>query len=174
MMNRQTNLILALTFLIALGTASTASADGSVFLGTNFPTGDFNTVAEAGVSLGGYYTADLSPIVDFGGFISYNDFSFFTDLLPIIGELFGESANTWEFHALGQIKFLFLKGFLGLGLANYTGLDDNLESTRKTRFSWQGGLAVQFLVLEARLGFHQIPLDNGSANWVNLSLGVVF
>ena len=50
------------------------------------------------------------------------------------------------------------KGFLGLGFANYKGADVdqnlNVESSRKTDFSWQLGVAMDIAVLEGRLGYH--------------------
>jgi hypothetical protein len=114
------------------------------------------------------------PIVDIGGLVAYNDWS--TDLSGAVDgkDPFGGSINAWEFHALGQVKVIFLKGFLGLGFANYKGIDDNDESTRKTDFSWQVGAAMSFLMLEGRLGYHQIPVDGGSINWVKLSVGLAF
>jgi len=174
MITRKNSLLLVMTFLVALGSASTASAGGSIFVGANFPTGGFGDNAKTGWSAGGYYTIDLLPIVDIGGLVAYNDWS--TDLGDVAEDLdpFGGSINAWEFHALGQVKVIFLKGFLGLGFANYKGLGDDGGSTRKTDFSWQVGAAMSFLMLEGRLGYHQIPVDGGSINWVKLSVGLTF
>ena len=174
MFHRKNSLVLAMTLLVVMGAASVASAGGSIFAGANFPTGGFGDGAKTGWTAGGYYTADLMPIVDIGGLIAYNDWS--TDLSGVAENLdpFGGSINAWEFHALGQLKVAILKGFLGLGFANYKGLDDNLESSRKTDFSWQLGLSANIAVLEGRLGYHQIPVDGGSINWVKLSVGLTF
>jgi len=174
MFNRKNNVLLVMTLLIALGTASAASAGGSIFVGANFPTGGFTDAAKTGFTAGGYYVADLMPIVDLGGLVAYNDFSTKLGDVPELGDAFGSSLNAWEIHALGQLKFLMLKGFLGLGFANYSGLDENLESSRQTDFSWQMGLAANIAILEARLGYHQIPVDGGSINWMKLTVGLTF
>ena len=174
MIIRNKHLILTLTFLVVLGAASTASAGGSIFAGVDFPTGGFDDAAKTGWTAGGYYTADLMPIVDIGALVAYNDFSTSFNDVPVLGDAFGSSINAWEFHALGQLEFLFLHGFLGLGFANYSGLDDNLESSRETAFSWQVGISMELLMLEARLGYHQIPIDDGSLNWMALTVGLTF
>jgi hypothetical protein len=174
MFNRK--VILPLVLILALCGASTALAGGSIFAGVDFPTGGFGDDAKTGWTVGGYYTADLMPIVDIGGLLAYNDFSTSLDS-DIIENALGGSINAWEFHALGQLKFLMLKGFLGLGFANYKGLNDdltNLKSERKTDFSWQIGLSMDIAILEARLGYHQIPVDGGSINWMALTVGLKF
>jgi hypothetical protein len=172
MFHRKNSLLLVMTLLVALGAASSASAGGSIFLGANFPTGGFSDGAKTGWSAGGFYTADLMPIVDIGGLVAFNDWS--TDYSGVGADPFGGSINAWEFHALGQLKVAIFKGFLGLGVANYKGLDGNGGNTRKTDFSWQAGVAANILMLEGRLGYHQIPVDGGSINWVQLSVGLVF
>ena len=175
MFHRKSSLLLTMIILLTLGTASAASAGGSIFLGANFPTGGFADGAKTGWSAGGYYTADLMPIVDIGALVAYNDWS--TDAGAIAqgdADPFGGSIDAWEVHALGQLSFLMLKGFLGLGIANYKGLDDVGASSRETAFSWQLGLSANLAMLEARLGYHQIPVDGGSINWMKLSIGLVF
>jgi len=161
--------------LLTLGTASAATAGGSIFVGADFPTGGFGDGAKTGWSAGGYYTLDLIPIVDIGGLVAYNDWSTdFTSTNQIKTDPFGGSINAWEIHALGQLKVAIFKGFLGLGLANYKGLDGKGGSSRKTDFSWQLGIAANIAMLEGRLGYHQIPVDGGSINWVKLSVGLNF
>lgn len=166
-------IVLPLILILALGAASTASAGGSIFAGVDFPTGGFGDDAKTGWTAGGYYTADLMPIVDIGGLIAYNDFS--TSIGDVgLDNALGGSINAWEFHALGQLSFLMLKGYLGLGLANYNSVDENLESSRETDFSWQLGVSMNILMLEGRLGYHQITLDDGSINWMALTVGLKF
>ena len=175
MFHRKSSLLLTMIILLTLGTASAASAGGAIFLGANFPTGGFADGAKTGWSAGGYYTADLMPIVDIGGLVAYNDWS--TDAGAIAQgatDPFGGSINAWEIHALGQLKVAVFKGFLGLGLANYKGLNDMGESSRETAFSWQLGMAANIAMLEGRLGYHQIPVDGGSINWVKVSVGLNF
>lgn len=164
----------ALVLVLALGAASTASAGGSIFAGANFPTGGFGDGAKTGWNLGGYYTFDAMPIVDIGALVAYSDFS--TDLgdFPKLDEALGGSINVWEFHALGQLKFLMLKGFLGLGLGSYKDVNELFESERKTDFSWQIGLSMDIAMLEGRLGYHQIPVDESSINWMSLTIGLKF
>ena len=170
-------IVLPLILILSLGAASAASAGGSIFAGVNFPTGGFGDDAKTGWTGGAYYTADLMPIVDIGGLLAYNNFS--TSLTDVdLENALGGSIDAWELHALGQLNFMMLKGFLGLGLANYKGIDvnqdNNLESSRETDFSWQIGLAMKIAVLEARLGYHQIPVDGGSINWMKLTVGLGF
>ena len=169
MFNRKNNVLLVMTLLIALGTASTATAGGSIFAGANFPTGGFGDNAKTGFTAGGYYTGGLLPIVELGGLVAYNDWSIDFGDAPELGDLFGDSINAWEIHALGQLNVVFLKAFLGLGFANH-----NLAEDRSTDFSWQIGAAIEFLMLEARLGYHQIPVDETSINWVALTVGLKF
>jgi hypothetical protein len=156
MFNRTNSLVLTLVLVITLGLASTAMAGKGLFIGANFPTGDFNSSAQTGWNLGGYFTSDLMPILELGGAVDYNDFS--------------DAANAWDIHALGQLKILMFKGYLGLGVSNYKRDNDD----RNTKFSWQAGLAAQIAIIEGRLGYHQIPGDGGSINWVSLSAGVSF
>ena len=170
-------IVLPLVLILALGAASTALAGGSIFAGVNFPTGGFGDDAKTGWTGGAYYTADLMPIVDIGGLLAYNNFS--TSITDVDEDnALGGSYDAWELHALGQLSFLMLKGYLGLGLANYKGLDVNqdntLESSRETAFSWQMGISMNIAVLEARLGYHQIPVDDGSINWMKLTVGLSF
>jgi hypothetical protein len=146
------------------GANTAVQAGASAFLGANFPTGEFNSGTDIGWSLGGYYTYDALPIVEVGGLIAYNDFS--------VENL--DNFTAWEIQALGQANILFLRGFLGLGVANYSNIYDAGDSGRKTKFAWQAGVAMKFLMLEGRLGYHLIDFGEGSANWVNLSAGVVF
>ena len=162
-------IVLPLVLILALGAASTAMAGGSVFGGVNFPTGGFGDGAKTGWGLGGYWTADLMPIVDIGALVSYNNFASDLDDLPNLDELTDDSLNTWEFHALGQLSFGGSKGFLGLGPGS-----NSIYGVSSTDFSWQLGLAMQITKVEARLGYHQIPVEDGSMNWVNLSVGLVF
>ena len=51
---------------------------------------------------------------------------------------------------------------------------DDLESKRETDFSWQLGMSFNFLMLQARLGYHQIPVSDNSINWMKLTIGVTF
>ena len=167
-------IVIPLVLILALGAASTASAGGSIFAGANFPTGGFSDGAKTGWNLGGYYTFDLMPIVDIGGLLAYSDFS--TDLgdFPELDEALDGSINVWELHALGQLNFLMLKGFLGLGIGSYKDVNDLFETERKTDFSWQIGLSMNIAVLEARLGYHQIPVEESSINWMSLTVGLTF
>jgi hypothetical protein len=167
-------IILPLALVLTLGLASTALAGGSIFAGVDFPTGGFGDNAKTGWTAGAYYTADLMPIVDIGGLVAYNDFSIDAGGLEGAEDLLGGSINAWEIHALGQLSFLMLKGYLGLGVANYKGINDNLESSRETDFSWQLGLSMNIAMLEGRLGYHQIPVDEASINWMSLTLGLKF
>ena len=174
MFNRKNNVLLVMTLLIALGSASAASAGGSIFVGADFPTGGFGDDAKTGFTAGGYYTADLMPIVDIGGLIAYNNWSLDLSDTPGAEELFGDSINAWEVHALGQLSFLMLKGYLGLGFANYNVSGGSVDSSRETDFSWQIGLAMNIAMLEGRLGYHQIPVEDASINWVSLTVGLGF
>jgi hypothetical protein len=158
MFHRFNRLALALTLYAILGTASSAHAGGSIFAGVDFPTGDFDKVADTGWTIGGYYTFDMLPIVDIGGTVAYNDFN----------------SSLWEIQALGQLKFLMLKGFLGLGVANYESVNAKQESERKNDFSWQLGVSMDILMVEGRLGYHQVTLDGSSLNWVGLTVGLKF
>jgi hypothetical protein len=162
-------IILPLALLLTLGLASTALAGGSIFAGANFPTGGFSDDAKTGWNAGGYYTFDLIPIVDLGILVDYSDFSYSPTLDPTAEDLWGGSINAWEFHALGQLSIGFLKGFLGLGAASH-----NLSGDNTTDFSWQLGIAAQIAMLEGRLGYHQIPGDDKSVNWVSLTIGLSF
>jgi hypothetical protein len=174
MFNRKNNVLLVMTILIALGTASAASAGGSIFAGANFPTGGFGDDASTGWTLGGYYTADVMPIIDIGGLVSYNDWSIDIGDTPGVEDILGDSINAWEVHALGQLSFLMLKGYLGLGFANYNFGGGSADTSRETDFSWQIGLSMNLAMLEARLGYHQIPVEEYSINWVSLTLGLKF
>ena len=146
---------------MALFTSNIATAETSFFGGVNFPTGDFNSGAKTGWNAGGYYTVDFTSSIDIGVILGYTDFN---------SESNGKSVNAWEIEGLGQIKILFLKGYLGMGVANYRAGDDS----RKTKLAWQFGVSAQISILEGRLGYHQIPGDNGSVNWMSLTAGVVF
>lgn len=167
-------IVLPLVVLLAMGAATTATAGGSVFGGVNFPTGGFSDGAKTGWNLGGYYTFDLMPIVDVGALVAYSDFS--TDLgeFPELEEALGGSIHAWEFHALGQLKFLMLKGFLGLGAGSYKDVNELFETETKTDFSWQIGLSMDIAMLEGRLGYHQIPVEESSLNWMSLTIGLKF
>jgi hypothetical protein len=151
---------------------STAEAGASAFIGANFPVGDFNSGAEVGWTLGGYYTVPVLAVLDVGGLVAYNDFSTSNDNTS--GQLPGDGFDAWEIQALGQANILFLKGYLGLGLANYSGVGDDGSSKRKTKWAWQAGVAATFLFLEGRLGYHRIDLGDGSSEWISLSAGIVF
>lgn len=168
------NVFLVLALLLTLGTASTATAGGSIFGGVNFPTGGFSDAAKTGWNAGATYSFDLMPIVDLGAYLAYSDFSTSATDIQAIDDALGGSINVWELHALGSLKILFLKGSLGLGVASYKDVDENFESSRSTDFSWQIGLAASFAMLEARLAYHQIPVDESSINWMSLTLGLSF
>ena len=161
---RKSGWVIVAVSLLFSGAFATVEAGGSFFAGANFPTGDFNSGADIGWSLGGYYTYDALPIVEVGGIVAYNDFS--TEHV--------DNFTAWEIEALGQANILFLRGFLGLGVANYSDISEGGDSRRKTKFAWQAGVAATFLMLEGRLGYHLIDLGEGSANWVNLSVGLMF
>jgi len=148
-------------FLMVLFVATTATAGSGLFGGVNFPTGDFNKGADTGWNVGGYYTLDMAAILDIGLTAGYSDFG---------SESSGKSLNAWELQGIGHLKILFLKGYLGMGIANYRSPFDG----RKTKLAWQMGVSAQIAILEARLGYHQIPADNGSVNWMSLSAGVSF
>jgi|GEM_PF-6581393 len=168
------SVVLMLAILLSLGSASTASAGGSIFAGVDFPTGGFSDGAKTGWTAGGIYGFDLMPIVDLGAYVAYSDFSTSLTDIQVIDDALGGSINVWELHALGSLSFGFLKGSLGLGVASYSDVDENLESSRSTDFSWQLGLAASFSKLEARLAYHQVPVDQSSINWVSLTLGLGF
>lgn len=153
--------LLPLVFLIVLFTGTAATAETGLFGGVNFPTGDFNNGAKTGWNAGGYYTVELATILDVGVTAGYSDFG---------SEGTGKSPNAWEFEGIGQLKILFLKGYLGMGVANYRAPDDK----RKTKLAWQMGVAAQIAILEGRLGYHQVPVDGGSINWLSLTAGIVF
>ncbi len=172
MFNRK--VLVVLVCLGALGAASSASAGGSIFVGADFPTGGFGDTAKTGWTAGAYYTGNLMPIVELGGLVAYNDWTLDLGETPELAALFGDSINAWEVHALGQLNFLMLKAFLGLGFANYNGIGDDLESKRETDFSWQLGVSFNFAMLQARLSYHQIPVEDNSINWMKLTIGVTF
>jgi hypothetical protein len=151
-----------IVFLMLLFTATTATAGTGLFGGVNFPTGDFNDGAKTGWNVGGYYTLDMAAVLDIGLTAGYTDFG---------SESSGKSPNAWEIQGIGHLKVLFLKGYLGMGVANYR---SPLADKRKTKLAWQMGVCAQIAVLEARLGYHQIPGDNDSVNWISLSAGVTF
>jgi hypothetical protein len=153
--------LVPVVFLLVLFTATSATAGTGLFGGVNFPTGDFNSGASTGWNVGGYYTLDMAAILDIGLTAGYTDFG---------SDSSDKSLNAWEIQGIGHLKILFLKGYLGMGLANYRSLDDG----RKTKLAWQMGVCAQIAILEGRLGYHQIPGDNDSANWLNLSVGVTF
>ena len=168
------SIVIVIVALLILAAAPMAHAGGSIFGGVNFPTGDFNDGASTGWNLGGYYTGSLLPLVEIGGLVAYNDFSVGAADIPGFDDVFGSSFNAWEIEALGQVNLLFLRGFLGLGFANYTGIDEAGSSDRKTKFAWQMGIAAKFLMLEGRLAYHQINADVSSPNWVGLTVGLAF
>jgi len=153
--------VLPFVILIALFTATPATAESSIFGGVNFPTGDFNNGASTGWNVGGYYTLDMAPILDIGLTAGYSDFG---------SDNSANSSNAWELQGLGHLKILFLKGYLGMGVANYRAADDK----RKTKLAWQIGVSARIAILEGRLGYHQVPVDGGSINWLSLTAGVVF
>lgn len=161
---------LALTLLVCLGAASAASAGGSIFAGADFPTGGFDDVSKTGFTGGLIYTVPSIPIVDIGGFLAYNNFSVSLGDDTAAEDFFKDSVNAWELHLLGQLSFGGLKGFLGLGLANHNAGTDS----RTNDFSWQMGLAMAITKVEFRLGYHQIPLDESSLNWMALTIGLNF
>ncbi len=173
MILRNTASAVVMAILLVLSTAPAAQADSSAFFGINFPTGDFTNAAGTGWNLGAYVTGNLLPIVDVGAIVAYNDFSTKQDNHEV-GAVFGPTVNAWEFEALGQVNILFLKGFIGLGFANYSGVDDAGESKRKTDFAWQVGAAMKALLLEWRLSYHQFSAEQTSVNWISLSAGIVF
>lgn len=164
----------AIAAILVLAAVPMAHAGGSIFAGVTFPTGDFNDAAKNGWTGGAYYTANLAPLVELGGLVAYNDFSFGTTDIPGLDELFGNGFDAWEVEALGQVNVLFLKGFLGLGLANYSGIDENGNDSRQTDFAWQVGVSANLMMLEARLGYHQIKADNSTPNWLALTVGLTF
>jgi len=153
--------VVPLVVLAVLFTATAATAGTGLFGGVNFPTGSFNSGAKTGWNAGGYYLVEMMPIVDIGVTAAYSDFG---------SEISGTSPNAWEFEALGQLKVLFLKGYLGMGVANYR----PLAGSRTTKLAWQIGVSAQIAMLEGRFGYHQIPGDNGSINWLSLSAGLTF
>jgi hypothetical protein len=153
--------LLPLVFLIVLFTGTTAVAETSIFGGVNFPTGDFNSGASTGWNAGGYYTVEMATILDVGLTAGYSDFG---------SDNSQKSTNAWELQGIGQLKILFLKGYLGMGVANYRAPDDD----RKTKLAWQMGVAAQIAIIEGRLGYHQVPVDGGSINWLSLTAGLVF
>jgi hypothetical protein len=153
--------VFPLVLLLILFAATTAPAGTGLFAGVNFPTGDFNDGAKTGWNLGGYYTVDMAAILDVGFTAAYSDFD---------SEFSDKSAGVWELQGIGHVKILFLKGYLGMGVANYRAADDK----RKTKLAWQMGVTAQIAIIEGRLGYHQVPGDNGSVNWMSLSAGVVF
>jgi len=172
---RKPSVVFATVAFLILAAAPMAHAGGSIFGGVNFPTGEFNDGASTGWNLGGYYTAGLIPLVEIGGLVAYNDFSGAMNFIPDeIDDIFGYSINAWGIEDLGQVNLLFMRGFLGLGIANSTGIDEEGGSDRKTNFAWQVGLAMKFLMLEGRLGYHQINAEQSSPNWVGLTVGLVF
>ena len=75
---------------------------------------------------------------------------------------------------LGQVDIAMLKGFVGLGAANYTALDDAGDRTRKTDFAWQIGVAARFTFLEGRLAYHQFKASTISVGWIGLTAGILF
>ena len=76
---RKAWLVGAAICLASFTTISTAEAGASAFIGANFPVGDFNTGAEVGWTLGGYYTVPVLALFDVGGLVAYNDFSTSSD-----------------------------------------------------------------------------------------------
>lgn len=153
--------VLPLVILATLLTATAAVAGTGLFGGVNFPTGDFNSGAKTGWNLGGYHVVEMMPIVDIGVTAGYSDFG---------SEISDRSLNAWEFEALGQLKIAFLKGYLGMGVANYR----PMVGDRETKLAWQMGVSAQLAMLEGRLGYHQVPVDGGSINWMSLSAGLLF
>jgi hypothetical protein len=94
--------------------------------------------------------------------------------IPVIGDFFGEDFDAWEIQALGQANAAWLRGYLGLGVTNHSGLWADGGDGRKTRFSWQLGVAAWVQYFEARLGYHRIHLEDDSTGWFGLTVGVVF
>ncbi len=170
---RTSRVISILVVALVVAAAPAAQADSSLFFGFNFPTGEFADITTSGWSMGGYSTTNVAPTVDVGGYISYTDFVVDTTQ-PGAGAQFGPSLNAWEFAALGQIKILFLKGYLGLGFANYSGFDENGDSKRQNAFAWPAGVAAHWTIIEGRLGYHQINTDGISPGWVSLTVGILF
>jgi hypothetical protein len=158
---------------VVLAAAPPAQADSSLLGAVCFPTGDLADVTTAGWSLGGYLTRVLSPRADVGAFGSYTDFVVDTTQ-PGGGARFGPTLSAWELHGLGQLRFGAAKGFLGLGIANYSGRDERGDSERRTGFSWQVGVAYQFAPFEGRLSYHQLHAEGGDAGWIALSAGILF
>lgn len=159
--------------ILVLAAATTVHAEASLFGGFNFPTGEFAKVTTSGWSFGGYATRDVLPGVAAGGSLTYTDFVVDnTDLNA--GLRYGPSLSAWEFAALGKVNILSVRGIVGLGLANYSGIDDSGDSTRKSGFAWQLGVAAPFFFLEGQLAYHQITTDGGSANWIGLTGGMLF
>lgn len=159
--------------ILILAAAPAALAETSLFGSVGFPTGDFAKVTTAGWSFGGYATKSVLPSVAVGGYVAYTDFVVDTTA-PGAGLRYGPSLNAWEIEALGQVDIRSLKGILGLGVANYSGIDDAGNSQRKSGFAWQLGVAARFTFLEGQLVYHQIKADGGTANWIGLSAGMLF
>jgi len=153
--------VLPLVVLMASFAATAAGAETGLFGGVNFPTGDFNSGAKTGWNVGGYHTVEMLPILDVGLTGGYIDFG---------SDASSSSSHVWELQGLGQLKVLFLKGYLGVGIANYRPWNEG----RKTKLAWQMGVSARISKLEGRLGYHQIPGDNGSVNWMSLTAGLVF
>ena len=142
MINRKA--LLPLVFLIVLFTGTTATAETSIFGGVNFPTGDFNSGASTGWNVGGYYTLEMATILDIGITAGYSDFG---------SDNANKSTNAWELQGIRQLKILFLKGYLGMGVANYRAADDK----RKTKLAWQMGVSAQIAILGAGWGTIRSP-----------------
>lgn len=161
-------------FLIACSMAPSARADGSLFIGAGFPAGDFKSGFDVGWTLGGYLTRSVSPVIDLGGTISYSEFTNLLGDIPVLGEYFGEDFDAWEGQALIQANFSVFRGYGALGVANFSGLVYEGRESRQTRFAWQLGIAAKVAMLEARLGYHQIDLEEGTTDWFTFTVGVVF
>jgi len=159
--------------LAILASTPAARAESSLFFGVDFPTGDLANATTAGWSMGGYSTGNVLPAVAVGGFVAYNDFVVDTTV-PGAGAQYGPTLNAWEIEAFGQVDILSLKGIIGLGIANYSGLDEEGESQRKTNFAWQIGVAARFYILEGQLVFHQISTEGVKPNWISLTAGILF
>ena len=169
----RSSVFIVVAALLILAATSAARADSSLFFSVDIPTGELADATTAGWAMGGYSTSNVLPTVAIGGFVAYNDFVVDTTV-PGAGAQYGPTLNAWEIEAFGQVDILFLKGVLGLGIANYSGLDEEGESQRKTDFAWQIGVAARFYILEGQLVFHQISTDGVKPNWISLTAGILF
>ena len=171
---------MALLLMACMLMASDAAASGSIFIGLDLPSnGAAIGGSDFGWNFGGYFTTPLSPVIDVGGLVAYNRFISTLSGLPVIGELFEYEFQPWELQALGQFRFMgndsqALRGFAGLGLANYNQLDVGGSSGRRTEFAWQAGLAGKVEWMEFRVGYHWVDLGGSPVTWYAITVGVVF